>query len=121
MSQGMSEPDARAAAHRKFGNAMLKSEESRDTWISTWLSDTAQDLRYAFRTFRRDAGFATFAVLIVGLGIGASSTVFSVVNTLLLRPLPFQNPDRLVWIENRDVDSEGLSGMTAPVRHFLTL
>lgn len=121
MSQGISEQDARAAAHRKFGNLMLKSEESRDTWISAWLNDAAQDLRYAFRTFRRDAGFATFAVLIVGLGIGASSTVFSVVNALLIRPLPFHNPDRLVWIENRDVDNEGLSGMTVPVRHFLEL
>ena len=55
-----------------------------------------QDLRYTFRTLRRDAGFATFAILIVGLGIGASTTVFSVVNTLLLRPLPFRDPSRLV-------------------------
>jgi len=121
ISQGMPEQEARAAAQRKFGNLTLKSEESRDTWIAAWLSDATQDLRYAFRTFRRDAGFATFAVLIVGLGVGASSTVFSVVNALLFRPLPFHNPDRLVWIENRDVDGEGLSGMTVPVRHFLEL
>ena len=50
-----------------------------------------QDLRYTLRTLRRDAGFATFAIVIAGLGIGASSTVFSVVNTLLLRPLPFSS------------------------------
>ena len=78
-----------------------------------------QDLRYTFRTLRRDAGFATFAVLIAGLGIGASSTVFSVVNALLLRPLPFAEPDRLVWIANHD--TSGLSGQTTQVGHMLDL
>lgn len=78
-----------------------------------------QDLRYTFRTLRRDAGFATFAILIVGLGIGASATVFSIVYTLLLRPLPFQEPERLVWIANRD--TAGLSGQTTQVGHLLDL
>jgi putative ABC transport system permease protein len=78
-----------------------------------------QDLRYAFRTLRRDAGFTTFAILIVGLGIGASATVFSVVNTLLLRPLPFRDPSRLVWIANHDTG--GLSGATTQVGHLLDL
>ncbi len=57
-----------------------------------------QDLRYTFRTLRRDAGFTAFAVLIVGLGIGASATVFSVANALLLRPLPFTDPGSLVGL-----------------------
>ena len=61
----------------------------------------AGDLRYTFRTLRRDAAFTTFAILIVGLGIGATSTVFSVVNALVLRPLPFASPEQLVWISNR--------------------
>ena len=78
-----------------------------------------QDLRYAARTLRRDAGFALFAILIAGLGIGASVTVFSVVNTLLLRPLPFDRPSELVWIYNRDVS--GLSGQTTQVGHMLDL
>ena len=78
-----------------------------------------QDLRYAFRTLRRDAGFTTFAILIVGLGIGASSTVFSVLNALLLRPLPFQDAARLVWIANHD--SAGLSGQTTQVNYLLDL
>src|SRR5581483_8503527 len=99
-AQGMSEPDARAAARRKFGNMTQKSEEARSTWIARWLSDLAQDLRYSFRGMRRDAGFTAFTILIAGLGIGASSTVFSVVNALLLRPLPFRDPGRLVWISN---------------------
>ena len=78
-----------------------------------------QDLSYTLRTLRRDAGFAIFAILIAGLGIGASATVFSVVNTLLLRPLPFDDPDQLVWITNRDVP--GLSGQTTQVGYLLDL
>jgi predicted permease len=101
-AQGMSEPDARAAARRKFGNMTQKSEEARSTWIARWMGDLAQDLRHSFRGMRRDAGFTAFTILIAGLGIGASSTVFSVVNALLLRPLPFRDPGRLVWITNGD-------------------
>jgi predicted permease len=78
-----------------------------------------QDLRYTFRALGRDRTFTTFAVLIVGLGIGASATVFSIVNTLLLRPLPFPDPGRLVWISNHDGDDGGLSGATTQVNHFL--
>jgi putative ABC transport system permease protein len=79
----------------------------------------AQDLRYTARTLRRDAGFTTFAILIAGLGIGASATVFSVVNTLILRPLPFSEPHQLVWIGN--FDSSGLSGQTTQVDYMLDL
>src|SRR5262245_58641865 len=83
------------------------------------IDSVLQDVRYAFRALRRDLGFTTFAILIAGLGIGASSTVFSVVNTLLLRPLPFAEPERLVWITNRDIS--GLSGQTTQVGHMLDL
>src|SRR5262249_5234634 len=65
------------------------------------------------------AGFATFAIFVVGLGIGASSTLFSVVNALLLRPLPFQDPERLVWLANHD--TSGLSGQTTQVGYLLDL
>jgi len=78
-----------------------------------------QDLRYTFRTLRREPGFAIFAILIVGLGIGASATVFSVVDALLLRPLPFRDPGRLVWITNHDTG--GLSGQTTQVDYLLDL
>jgi len=100
VASGMPEPEARAAARRKFGNMTRNSEEARSVWIVRWMSDLAQDLRQAFRGMRRDAGFTTFVILIAGLGIGASATVFSVVNALLLRPLPFLDPERLVWIAN---------------------
>ena len=99
-ASGMSEQEARAAAHRKFGNMTRKSEEARATWIAQWMHDAAQDLKHASRGMRRDAGFTTFVILIAGLGIGASATVFSVVNALMLRPLPFRDPARLVWITN---------------------
>jgi predicted permease len=78
-----------------------------------------QDLRYSFRTMRRNAGFAVFATLIAGLGVGASATVFSVVNTLILRPLPFDKSSELVWIANRDLPD--LSGQTTQVGYLLDL
>jgi predicted permease len=112
-AQGMPEVEARAAARRKFGNMTHKSEESRGVWLLGWWSDLAQDLRYAFRGMRRDAAFTAFVILIAGLGIGASSTVFSVVNALLLRPLPFRDPGRLVWIANQ--------GWSTQVSNFLDL
>jgi predicted permease len=77
------------------------------------------DLRFTARTLRRNAAFTTFVVLLAGLGIGASSTVFSVVNTLLLRPLPFDDADRLVWITN--FNRSGLSAQTTQVGHMLDL
>jgi predicted permease len=83
------------------------------------LESVYRDLRRSLRVLPRDAGFTTFAILIIGLGIGASSTVFSVVNALLLRPLPFREPERLAWITNRDV--AGLSGQTTQVDHMLDL
>ncbi len=116
--QGMTEADARAAARRKFGNMTQQSEESRSVWIVRWLDDLLQDLRHSFRGMRRDAGFTAFAILIAGLGIGASSTVFSVVNAILLRPLPFHDSGRLVWISNDGQEGEEWS---TQVGHFLDL
>ena len=83
------------------------------------MSVIGQDLRYTFRTLRRDVGFAAFAVAIAGLGIGAATTVFTVVNALLLRPPPFVEPQQLVWIVNHQ--SRGLSGQTTQVGHMLDL
>jgi predicted permease len=78
-----------------------------------------QDLRYTVRTLSRDAAFTVFAIAIAGLGIGATATVFSVVNALVLRPLPFAQPERLVWIANQD--APGLSIQTTQVGHMLDL
>jgi predicted permease len=79
------------------------------------------DLRYTFRMLRRDAGFTLFAILIIGLGIGSCSTVFSVLNTLLIRPLPFRDPGRLVWVANKTQQENDLSGQTVQVGRLLDL
>ena len=83
------------------------------------LGEFRQDLRYALRTLRRDRAFTSFAIAIIALGIGASTTVFSVASALLLRPLPFANPEQLVWIQNGS--EPGLSAQTAQVNPFLSL
>jgi predicted permease len=95
-----------------------KTTVSRPVWVARWLSDAVQDLKYSLRGMRRNAGFATFVILITGIGIGASSTIFSVVNAVLLRPLPFRDPGRLVWISNDGLNGEEWS---TQVSQFLDL
>jgi putative ABC transport system permease protein len=107
--RGLSSEEARYAALRAFGNPTLIREQTHATWSWSWLESLARDLQYGFRGMRRNAGSAGFAILIVGLGIGGASTVFSVVNALLLRPLPFRDPGQLVWISNGEDVAEALT------------
>jgi predicted permease len=86
-----------------------------------FLENFRRDVRYAMRTLWRDKGFAAFAILIVGLGVGASCTVFSVVNTLILRPLPFRDPGRLVWIANHQDETNDMSGKTSQSDYLLDM
>jgi predicted permease len=79
----------------------------------------ARDLRHAVRTMRGDAALTAFAILIIGVGVGASATVFAVVNALWLRPLPFEDPERLVWVANGT--AENLSRQTVQVGHVADL
>src|SRR2546425_303828 len=95
---GVSREEAHYAARRRFGNATLLKESSRSAWGWTWLEDTVQDVRYAFRSLRRNPGFVSVVVFSLALGIGANSTIFSVMNALLYRPLPYHGADRLVAI-----------------------
>src|SRR6266404_4428457 len=99
--RGMSPEEARRAAQLALGNFVSLREAHRETRGLPLVDTLLQDLRYTFRTLRRDMGFAIFAILIVGLGIGASAIIFSVVNALLLRPLPFKDAGSLVWIANK--------------------
>jgi predicted permease len=98
-----------------------KCERSRSRWMDRWISDAVQDVRYAIRNLRREAAFTAFTLLIVGFGIGASSTIFSVLNTLLVRPLPFEDPESLVWIANRTKEEGDLSGQTVQVGRMVDL
>lgn len=112
---GMSPEDARRAALIRVGARESTKEQHREERGLPWLDTMSQDLRYTFRAMRKDMSFALFAILIVGLGIGASCTIFSVVNALLLRPLPFKDPSALVWIQNHRLTEEDLSGQTTQV------
>ncbi len=102
---GLSSEAARYAALRAFGNPTLIREQTHAAWSWSWLESFVRDVHYGFRGMRRNAGSTVFAILIVGLGIGGASTVFSVVNALLLRPLPFRDPAQLVWISNAETYS----------------
>lgn len=113
LTAGMTRAEARRAAILKFGPVESLKEDYRDQQSLPWIETTLQDLRFAFRTLRRDAGFAIVVITILGIGIGANTTIFSVLNTLVLRSLPFADADRLVWIEN-DLSQKkeaGLSGV----------
>jgi predicted permease len=104
--RGMSPDEARRAAHLELGSLASLREAHRETRGLPMIETVLQDLRYTFRILRRDFGFAIFAILIVGLGIGASAIIFGVVNALLLRPLPFKDPGSLVWISNKETIPE---------------
>jgi predicted permease len=114
---GLTPEQARRAALVRLGGLQQAREQHREARGLPSLDTFLQDLRYTLRTLRRNPVFTTIAVLILALGIGANVTVFSVVNRILLRPLPFRDPQRLVWLTANE-GKGGLSGTTYTVAAY---
>src|SRR5687767_14942083 len=96
-SNGASPRDAAGASYRSMGNITLAREEARAAWIAPWIESAWQDVAYALRTFRRAPGFMAALVLVMALGIGATTAVFTLVDGLMLKNLPVPSADRLVY------------------------
>ena len=111
IERAMSPEEARREAMRRFGNPMRVAEETPAVWRPEWVARLGQDARYAVRGLRRNPAFAAASILTIALGIGMSTAVFSVVSAALIKPLPYPDPDRLVWValNNRRIHFEASS------------
>ena len=97
-ADGMTAERARDEARRRFGNAGLKQEESREVWMTRFLSELGQDIRYGCRTMISNKAFSALAVLSLALGIGANTAIYSLMESILLRSLPVDDPESLVVV-----------------------
>jgi predicted permease len=98
---GMSAEGARRAARKRFGNARMAAEGAQQVWGWVWLERLVQDVRYAVRQLRRDTGFFVTAVVVLGLGLFASTAIYAFVDAALVKPLPYRSPDRLTALYER--------------------
>jgi putative ABC transport system permease protein len=107
IARGMSAEDARTAALRSFGNPALLRDQAHDTWNWSSVESLLHDLRIGCRTLLREPGFTVIAILVMALGIGANVALFTIVRSVLLKPLPYPDPQRLVTLYERSA-GEGL-------------
>ncbi len=104
IAAGMSADDARLAALRLFGNPALLREQARQAWSWNGLEMLVGDIRYGLRTLRRTPEFAATAIVVIALGIGANVALFTIVRAVLLKPLPYRDPDQLVRLYEQSPD-----------------
>jgi predicted permease len=109
---GMSTQEALHNAQKRFGNFNLQRQRTREMDIVSWLESFIQDLRYGARSLVKNPGFAAVAILTLALGIGANTAIFSVVNGVLLKPLPFDHPEQIVWFQ--DIEGNAIWPHSAP-------
>jgi len=107
---GVAEVEARYAALRAFGNPTLIREQTLAVWSLNWLESPARDLRFSLRTLCRTPGFSIIAILVMALGIGANVALFTVVRGVLLKPLPFDDPDHLVMLYEAGLHEDDTAG-----------
>src|SRR5512139_653789 len=98
LAAGFPPAEARNDALREFGNVGLVKEVTRDMWGWTWLQEALRDARVSLRALRRTPAFAAIIVATLALGIGANTAIFTLVNAVLIQPLPYPDPNRLVAI-----------------------
>ena len=106
LANGMPPDEARHAAHRIFGNATLVKDDSRSAWIYRWFDDFTKDIRFAVRMLLKNRGFSAVAVISLALGFGLNTTIFTVVNAILLHPLPVRDVTQLVQLDTIDAQTK---------------
>ena len=116
MAEGMSRRDAEQAARRAFGNATVLEERSREVWQLPWVESLGTDLKLVLRRLGKSPGFAATVILTLGIGIGANTAVFSVVNSILFKPLPYPNAEQLVAVRLIAPGAAGLADFSSGLR-----
>ena len=120
VARGMSRHEAETAARREFGNVGVLTEEGREARGASWVETLRGDVRYGLRSLRKSPAFTTVAILSLAIGIGANTAIFTLINAVMLRPLPVVRPDELLQVSLRDSvpqnpNSLGMAHFTNPI------